>query len=725
MNQVVEKEYLSGTIERITYHNPENGFCVLRVKVKGHKDLVTIVGNVPHISVGEYIESKGIWHNNRDHGQQFKADFLKSLPPTSLEGIEKYLGSGLIKGIGAHFAKKLVANFGEEVFEVIENKSELLTTVDGIGKIRVKNIRENWQEQKVVRKIMVFLQSHGIGTSRATRIYKTYGDEAIEIVSNNPYRLAKDIRGIGFISADTIAKNLGIDSNSLIRARAGINHVLLEATSDGHCGLPLEMVIGATVKLLEIEKSLIELAIEKELESGDLTKDKLNEKDALFLTGFYAYEQNIANMLIELNQYELPWEEINAEKAIEWIENKLTINLAAQQQEAIKQTLQNKIMVITGGPGTGKTTIVYSILKILQAKKVKIKLCAPTGRAAKRLSETTGMEAITMHRLLEIDPTNGCFKYNKDNKLKCDFLVIDEMSMVDVSLFYSLLQALPNTSAILLVGDVDQLPSVGAGKILNDIINSKAITTVVLTEIFRQAESSKIITNAHRINKGYMPNLESHEDSDFYFINAEAGDDLLEKLIKIVNTRIPDKFSFHPKNDIQILCPMQRGGSGVRSLNIELQKILNPDYENGIMKFGQYFSVGDKVMQTENDHDREVYNGDIGNIVALNQVEQEAVINFYDRDVVYSFTDFDRITLSYATTIHKSQGSEYPVVVIPLTMQSYLMLKRNLIYTAITRGKKLVVIIGEKKALAIAVRNNTGLKRYTKLKDWLELENYI
>ena len=720
MNYQDTKEYLSGTIERITYHNTDNGFCVLRVKVKGHKDLVTVTGSVPSVSVGEYIKCSGIWHNDRNHGKQFKADFLKSLPPDTLEGIERYLGSGLIKGIGVHFAKRLVSAFGDKVFEVIENKPDLLSTVDGIGKIRAQSICANWQDQKIIREIMVFLQSHGVGTTRATRIYKTYGEKAIEIVSQNPYQLAKDIRGIGFISADTIAGNLGIAKNSLVRARAGIAHVLLEATSDGHCGLPKEILIQSSQKLLEIEKDLIELAIVEEIKLKSLVADTLNNIETIFLTSYYVYEKNIAKILLNLAKSPVLWNQTDTTEILPIVEEQLNIKLAKSQKLAISKALESKLMVITGGPGTGKTTLVNALLKTLAAKKLNIKLCAPTGRAAKRLSESTGLEATTIHRLLEIDPAYGSFKRNEESPLLCDYLVIDETSMVDVPLFYSLLKALPLHSALLLVGDVDQLPSVGAGQVLKDIISSRVISTVQLTEIFRQAATSKIITNAHSVNQGMLPNLQPpKEESDFYFIEAEHGDDIINKIITMIKDRIPERFNLNPVHDIQLLCPMQRGGVGARSLNVELQKVLNPNYSNGILKFGQIFAVGDKIMQTENNYDKETYNGDIGIIRAINEQDQEITINFYNRDVTYDYTDLDQITLAYATTIHKSQGSEYPAVIIPLTMQSYRMLRRNLIYTAITRGKKLVVIIGQKKALAIAVKDNTSSHRYSKLKEWL------
>lgn len=714
-------ETLSGLVERITYHSEENGFCVLRIKAKGHKELVTLVGNLAAISVGEHISASGFWVNNREHGLQFKANSLDVHRPHTLEGIEKYLGSGLIKGIGPYYAKRLVEAFGDEVFTIIEDEPGRLIEAEGIGQVRAKKITKDWIEQRKVREIMVFLQSHGVGTSRATKIYKTYGDQAIEIVKENPYKLARDIRGIGFISADLIAQNLGIASDSSIRARAGVNHTLIEATTDGNCGLLFETLEESAAKLLDLDSTIIKKAIQAELAAGDLITDTINNEKAIFLAAFYNYEKNIASKIKILNSGSKPWKDIEVVKALPWIEEKLKINLADKQKEAIKTALKNKVTVITGGPGTGKTTLVKSILTILKAKEVKIKLCAPTGRAAKRLSETTSQEAVTIHRLLDFNPSFYGFNFNEEKPLDCDLVVVDESSMIDVSLMQSLLKAIPNRAALIIVGDVDQLPSVGAGQVLKDIINSDSVPIIKLTEIFRQAAKSKIISNAHLINQGKVPNLSLEKDSnisDFYFIEAEPADDLIEKVKKVVKDRIPKRFKLDPIKDIQVLCPMQRGAMGVRAFNVELQTRLNSNTEF-IEKYGQKYSVGDKVMQTSNNYDKEVYNGDIGFISKVNIEDQELTALFDEREVTYEFSDLDQLTIAYATTIHKSQGSEFPAVVMPLCMKHYIMLKRNLIYTGITRAKKLLVIIGQKKALGMAVRDNTSMQRLSKLREWL------
>ncbi|WAR43535.1 SF1B family DNA helicase RecD2 [Methylomonas rapida] len=709
-------EKLHGSIERVTFHSEASGFCVLRVKVKGYRELITVIGSAASVTAGEYIECLGCWVNDRQHGQQFKTISLKIVPPTTLDGIEKYLGSGMVKGIGPHFAKKLVKAFGEQVFDVIEQTPERLLELPGIGKKRQERVTSAWAEQKVIREIMVFLQSHGVGTSRSVRIYKTYGDQSIEKVRENPYRLALDIHGVGFKTADTLAQKLGIGPQSLLRAQAGVRHVLQEWSGEGHCAAIRSKLCEMAAKLLEIPLSIIDQAIAAELTEGNLIAEIDGSDEFIFLTPLHRAEIGCAAHLNRLNQGDAPWGVIDADKAIPWVEEQTGMTLSQSQAAAVRLVLQHKVSVITGGPGVGKTTLVNSLLKILKAKRVRIGLCAPTGRAAKRLAESTGMEAKTVHRLLEFDPTQFAFKHNDENPLDLDCLVIDESSMMDVVLMNQLLKAIPTEAAVLIVGDVDQLPSVGPGSVLADIIDSGQIATVRLTEIFRQASTSKIITNAHRINQGQMPLVDKTEGiSDFYCLYAETPEEIFAKLMQVVLERIPQRFQFHPVNDVQILTPMNRGGLGARSLNIELQARLNGHSEPKITRFGNTYAPGDKVIQRINNYDKEVFNGDIGVIKSIDLEESQVKIVFDDREVDYEFSDLDEITLAYATSVHKSQGSEYPVVVIPMAMQHFMLLERNLLYTGVTRGKKLVVVIAQPKALAMAVKNQQSQRRITHL----------
>lgn len=715
-------ERLSGLIERVTFHSELNGYCVLRLKVKGEQDLVTVIGHAPSVTPGEYASASGIWVMDREYGRQFKATFLKIYAPTTAKGIEKYLGSGMVKGIGPFCAKTLVAAFGTDVFDVIEKTPERLKGLKGIGPKRIEKITKGWADQKVIREIMVFLHGHGVSTSKSVRIFKTYGQEAVEIVKENPYRLAKDIRGIGFKSADTIAQNIGIAPTSPIRARAGVAFALGEASGDqGHCCLPRQMLIKQAVDLLGIPADIINEAIEHEIKIGELTRADVPEADSIFLTSLFVAEKNIARNLRRLMLSQHPWPAIDPEKAVPWAEKKLGITLAAGQKAAVAAALKSKVMVITGGPGVGKTTIVRAILTILRAKGVKIQLCAPTGRAAKRLSESSGFEAKTIHRLLEIDPSTMEFKRNEANPLECDLLVADECSMIDVPLANNLIKAIAPGTALIFVGDVDQLPSVGPGAVLSDIIESGAVPVIRLTEVFRQAASSWIIRAAHQINDGHMPTFPTKEDNgDCYFVTVDDPEKLPDVVTSLVRDRLPRTYRVDPIRDIQVLCPMNRGGTGARALNETLQLALNPPPEDAVDKFGCKYGVGDKVMQIENNYDRDVYNGDIGFVSAIDREEEELSVDFDGRIVVYPFGELDELVLCYATTIHKSQGSEYPIVLLPVTMQHFVMLKRNLIYTGVTRGKKLVVLVGQKKALAMAVKGKQTLKRLTGLRHWLD-----
>jgi exodeoxyribonuclease V alpha subunit len=711
-------ESLSGLIERVTYSNEDSGFSVLKVKAKGHRDLVTVVGSLPSVSAGEWLTAQGRWVQDREFGLQFRAEMLTSTPPTTKEGIEKYLGSGMVKGIGPVYAKKLVDKFGEGVFDVIEKESARLEDVDGIGPKRRKRIKEAWEEQKVIRDIMLFLHSNGVSTSRAVRIYKTYGEDAIEKVRSDPYRLAKDIHGIGFKTADQIAQKMGVPVDSLIRACAGLSHVLIEATGDGHCALPVELLKDEAGKLLLVEDKIVTEALERTLASNDLVKETINGQELIFLPHLKRAEEIIAGRIRSLAGSPSAFPAIDFEKAVVWCQQKTGKVLAPSQRDALKLALSSRALVITGGPGVGKTTLVNAILLILRAKKVRCLLCAPTGRAAKRLFETTGVEAKTIHRLLEVQPATGRFGRNEANPLDCDFLTADETSMVDVVLMANLLRALPPKASLLLVGDIDQLPSVGPGMVLRHVIESKVVPVVRLTEVFRQAANSRIITNAHRINEGRMPEVPAKGgESDFFFIERDEPDQIAATLVEMMKTRIPSKFRFDPIRDIQVLCPMNRGSLGVRELNVRLQNELNPARadEPVAEKFGWQFRPRDKVIQTENDYDKDVFNGDIGQVVKIDPLEREVTIRFDQREIVYDFGELDEISLAYAITIHKSQGSEFPAVVIPLAMQQYLLLQRNLVYTGMTRGKKLVILIGQKKALGMAVRNNRTENRFSGL----------
>ena len=713
-------ETLAGSVERVTFHNAENGFAVLKVHTRGKRDLVTVVGHTPAVSAGEWITASGLWISDRTHGLQFKAEVLKTTPPTGVEGIEKYLASGQMRGIGPAMAKRIVAAFGVDTFEIIEASPERLTEVSGIGPMRASRIVSGWAEQKAVREIMIFLHAHGVGTARAVRIFKTYGYESIQVMTEDPYRLAKDVRGIGFKTADAIAAKLGMEKTAPQRIRAGISFALQTATDEGHCALPVEALTRLAVQLLEVDAALIRTAIVDELSKGEVVSDTIGGETCLFLKGLHLSEQAIASRLAERASGPPPWPEIDLDKAVPWVESRTGKTLAASQREALKLVLGSKVAVVTGGPGVGKTTLLDTILRLLVAKGVKVLLTAPTGRAAKRMTEQTGLEAKTIHRLLEIDPKHGGFSRNEENPLDCDLLVVDETSMVDVPLMNALTKAVPSHAGLLLVGDVDQLPSVGPGQVLADIIGSERIPVARLTEVFRQAAESRIVVNAHRINHGQMPDPpKAGEESDFYFISITEPEQGVGKIIEMVKERMPKRFGLDPLKDIQVLCPMNRGVLGARNLNIELQQVLNPNPPATVERFGWKFSPGDRIMETQNDYDREVFNGDLGMVVRIDDEEGALIASFDGREVSYPFGELDTLVPAYATTIHKSQGSEYPAVIIPVVTQHYTMLARNLLYTGVTRGKRLVVLVGQKKAVAMAVRGGNMKRRWTKLREWL------
>ena len=713
-------ETLAGSVERVTFHNAENGFAVLKVHTRGKRDLVTVVGHTPTVSAGEWITASGLWISDRTHGLQFKAEVLKTTPPTGVEGIEKYLASGQMRGIGPAMAKRIVAAFGVDTFEVIEASPERLTEVPGIGPMRASRIVSGWAEQKAVREIMIFLHAHGVGTARAVRIFKTYAYEAVQVMTEDPYRLAKDVRGIGFKTADAIAAKLGMEKTAPQRIRAGISFALQTATDEGHCALPVEALTRLAEQLLEVDAALIRTAIVDELSKGEIVSDTIGDDTCLFLKGLHLSEQAIASRLAERASGPTPWPEIDLDRAIPWVEVRTGKTLAASQRDALKLVLGSKVAVVTGGPGVGKTTLLDTILRLLVAKGVRVMLTAPTGRAAKRMTEQTGIEAKTIHRLLEIDPKHGGFSRNEENPLDCDLLVVDETSMVDVPLMNALTKAIPSHAGLLLVGDVDQLPSVGPGQVLADIIGSERIPVARLTEVFRQAAESRIVVNAHRINHGQMPDPpQAGEESDFYFISITEPEQGVGKIIEMVKERMPKRFGLDPVKDIQVLCPMNRGVLGARNLNIELQRVLNPNPPATVERFGWRFSPGDRVMETQNDYDREVFNGDLGSVVRIDDEEGALIASFDGREVSYPFGELDTLVPAYATTIHKSQGSEYPAVIIPVVTQHYTMLARNLLYTGVTRGKRLVVLVGQKKAVAMAVRGGNVKRRWTKLREWL------
>jgi exodeoxyribonuclease V alpha subunit len=715
---------LSGQIDRITFTNEENGYTIARVKISGRQDLVTVVGYLMSPAPGEMLTMKGEWVTHPKFGEQFKVTEYKTTVPATIFGIEKYLGSGLIKGLGPVIASRIVKKFGEKTLDVIENDIETLALVEGIGKKRIVMIQNAWEEQKEIRDVMLFLRSHGVSSGYATKIFKRYGNRSVAVVKDNPYRLAADIFGIGFVIADSIAEKLGFRKDSPKRIEAGILYVLNKLSDDGHVFYPYEYLIKKSRETLAVERDAIleaiaDLAMNQQLVLEDLNESiddfKENNK-GVYLAKFHRCETGIAARLKTLSAAPKSIRSVNAESALRWVQKRLDIRLAENQAKAVRCALENKIMVITGGPGTGKTTIINAILKIFSELGVKILLAAPTGRAAKRMSEATGHEARTIHRLLEYSFARGGFQKNEDKPLSCDLLILDEVSMIDTVLMYHLIKAIPTFATVVLVGDINQLPSVGAGNVLNDIIGSHAVPVVELNKIFRQARESRIIVNAHKINNGILPTFEDHvPGNDFYFIQQEDPEKVLDIILELIKERIPKRFNLDPVHDIQVLTPMHKGVVGADNLNTKLQESLNPS-NTEIIRGNRNFRINDKVMQIRNNYDKEVFNGDIGRIAGIQPDENELTVLFDGRHVVYEFYELDELVLAYAVSVHKSQGSEYPAVVMPVLSQHYILLQRNLLYTAVTRGRKLVVMVGAINALAMGIQNDKTQRRFSYLR---------
>ena len=698
-------------VERITYQNPENGYSVLKVKVKGYSDLVTLVGNLLEVPVGSVLLCRGEWKVDKRYGSQFVAATWEETMPATVYGIEKYLGSGLVKGIGPRFARAIVQRFGTETIDIIETDIERLYEVPNIGRKRVAKIRESWEKQKDIKNVMLFLQGYGVSTAYAAKIYREYGKESIEKVRENPYRLADDIWGIGFKTADGIAAKMGYEKEDPRRCRSGILYTLGQLSDEGHVYAGEEQLVKTAGQLLEAGETAIRDTLAGMLQAEDLILDK----DAIYLPPFYHAECGTSRRLRDLAESTgrslfdglFDPSSLTAETGIEYDEVQLA---------AIRQAVTSKVMVLTGGPGTGKTTTTQGIIAALKKAGLRVLLAAPTGRAAKRMSEATGMEAKTIHRLLEYNPQDG-YKRNDENPLEGDALIVDECSMIDILLMNNLLKAVPVGMRLVLVGDIDQLPSVGAGNVLRDVIDSQRIPVVRLVRIFRQAQKSRIVMSAHAINRGKFPDTSNGRDTDFFFMKEEDPERAAESIVRLVKERLPRAYRESPDR-IQVLTPMQRGVVGAANLNLLLQQALNPSGPS-LSRGGYTYRQGDRVMQQRNNYDKDVFNGDLGYIREVDTEERTLKVDFDGKWVEYDVTELDELTLAYATTIHKAQGSEYPIVVMPVLMTHFVMLQRNLIYTGITRAKKICVLLGAAKALAYAVRNVSVLKRNTRLKERL------
>ena len=707
-------------VERVTYQNETNGYSVIKCRAKGYADLITVVGSMPEVHVGSVLTLSGEWTVNPKFGRQFTVSGFEETLPATVYGIEKYLGSGLVKGIGPKFAARIVRAFGAETLNVIEEDPDALLRVPGIGKLRVERIKKSWDEQKEIKNIMLFLQGHDVSTTHATKIYKTYGSDSIRVVKENPYRLADDIWGIGFRTADTIAEKLGVEKETAVRLRSGLLYTLNRLSDEGHCYARRDQLLKTGAELLSVEESVLPAVLDEMVRQDDVKTELIDGEDsapgetAVYLPPFWFAETGTAKRLKQIFSSP-PSVKVKPQGLEERIRRVTGLNYDPAQMDAIRCAAGSKILILTGGPGTGKTTTTLGILTAFRQAGAKILLAAPTGRAAKRLSETTGMEARTIHRLLEFKPPEGCQK-NEQNPLEGDVLILDECSMIDIMLMYSLLKAVPDSMTLIFVGDVDQLPSVGAGNVLRDLIDAGVFPVVRLTKIFRQAAASRIITNAHRINRGRMPDLSNGKQSDFFFLEEEDPETAAQEIVRLVKERLPRAYG---TRDIQVLTPMQRGAVGAANLNQVLQAALNADAA-GLRRGGTDYRLHDKVMQIRNNYDKEVFNGDIGTVCRVNTEDRELTVSFDGREVLYDVTELDELVLAYAATVHKSQGSEYPIVVMPVLMTHYVMLQRNLVYTGVTRAKKLMVMIGSTKALALAVRNVTVTRRNTMLKERLK-----
>jgi len=712
-------EELFGFIENIVFSQPENGFTVARLKEPRKDELITIIGYIPSLQPGETVRCKGEWKMHPHHGRQFEVKEHSIEAPKDVLGIQKYLESGLVQGIGPVYAEKIVDTFGKDTLQVLDENPARLLEITGIGEKKLEKIIQSWQDQRSIRTVMIFLRSHGVSPSYAQKIYKKYGDDSIEKVKENPYQLAKDIFGIGFKTADSIAGHLGLKKDSAQRIESGIEHTLWELSTDGHTCYPVEELIPASQNILEVDERLIQEGVQKLIDQEQLYQQMIEGRSFVWVGPLFYYEQGIAKELARLKKNFPAIRSVDLTKAVDWVQEKLNIELAEEQKKGVEAGVSEKIHIITGGPGTGKTTITQAILTITQKITDKIILAAPTGRAAKRLNQITFKKAYTIHGLLEFDFGTGKFKRDETNRLSADLIIIDEASMIDTQLMFHLLKAIPDETRILFIGDIDQLPSIGAGYVLKDLIASEMLGVTRLNEIFRQAKGSKIIVNAHKINHGEFPILTNAAWSDFQFFEEEDIEMIHAKILQLVCEDIPKVWKFNPVRNIQVLAPMKKGMIGIENLNYSLQQTLNPS-KTPFFRGGRRFHVKDKVMQIRNNYDKNVYNGDVGFINSIDTTEQTMGIEFDGRLVEYDFSELDEIILAYAASVHKYQGSECPCIVMPVHTCHFKLLYRNLIYTAVTRGKKKVILVGSKKAIAIGINNDQVLKRYTGLKEAMQ-----